>query len=129
MKEEVNHEVFLAVSPEHLYTAWLDSNIHTAMTGGEADCGDQIGDEFSAWDGYISGKNLELVQNEKIVQTWRTVEFLENDEDSLLTLLFEKAEGGTKLVLIHKNIPEGQTQYDQGWVDNYFEPMKLYFDS
>jgi hypothetical protein len=34
---------------------------------------------------------------------------------------------GCELTLIHTNIPEAQTQYKQGWIDNYFTPMKNYF--
>lgn len=39
------------------------------------------------------------------------------------------AEGdGTRLLLAHTEIPEGQgAQYQEGWVDHYFEPMSAYF--
>ena len=45
-------------------------------------------------------------------------------------LLFEAADGGTKLTLVHENIPEGQSDaYEQGWHEHYFAPMKAYFGS
>jgi hypothetical protein len=31
------------------------------------------------------------------------------------------------LTLIHNNIPKGQSDYEQGWINHYFEPMKTYF--
>ena len=66
--------------------------------------------------------------DQKIVQSWRTSEFGENDEDSILTILLQETDnGGTQLTMIHSNIPEGQTQYEKGWVNHYFEPMKGYF--
>ena len=47
---------------QDLYDAWLDSAGHTAMTGGAAHVSAEVGGTFDAWDGYISGKNLELVE-------------------------------------------------------------------
>lgn len=110
-----------------LYAAWLNSEIHSEMTGGEAECNPIIGGSFSAWDGYIWGKNIELKKNEKILQSWRTTEFQEDDQDSTLTIEFKSIGEKTELVLIHTNIPEGQTQYKQGWIDHYFTPMKSFF--
>lgn len=98
------------------------------MTGGQADCSETVGESFSAWDGYITGKNIELIKDQKIVQTWRTSEFQDDDEDSLLSITFNKSEFGTELILSHSHIPAGQTQYEQGWVDNYFEPMMKFFE-
>ena len=99
------------------------------MTGGAAQCSITVGDTFSAWDGYITGKNLELVENKKIVQTWRTTEFDETDEDSILSIEFITIQNGTEFILTHTNIPQGQTQYKQGWIDHYFSPMKEFISN
>jgi len=115
------------VPPSIIYNAWLNSEKHTEMTGGTAHCTDLVGDVFTAWNRYITGKNIHLIPNEKIVQSWRTSEFKEEDEDSELIIHLKEMEDGTELTLIHTNIPEGQTEYEQGWVDNYFIPMKAYF--
>jgi activator of HSP90 ATPase len=127
MKESCELRVFLNATPTEIYQAWLSTEGHSAMTGGEANCSDQVGSHFEAWDGYIEGKNLELIENKKIVQSWRTSEFEDNDEDSILNISLNEVKNGTELILIHTNIPEGQTQYKQGWLDHYFEPMKSYF--
>lgn len=129
MKESFKISCILPASPSQVYEAWLDSNEHEAMTGGGAECNDVVGDAFEAWDGYIEGRNLELVKNQRIVQSWRTVEFDEEDEYSRLEIHLSPTSEGTLLTLIHSNIPEGQTQYEQGWVDNYFDPMKVYFET
>ena len=35
---------------------------------------------------------------------------------------------GTRVVIIHTDIPEGQSErYETGWIEYYFEPMKKYF--
>jgi activator of HSP90 ATPase len=117
----------LPASPEDVYGAWLDSAAHSAMTGSKAEVSDQVGAEFSAWDGYISGRNLELEPGRRIVQAWRTVEFTEAEGDSRLEIDLKPVEAGTKLTLRHSELPEHGEQYRQGWEDNYFEPMKAYF--
>jgi uncharacterized protein YndB with AHSA1/START domain len=71
----------IPASPEDVYQAWLDSVGHSEMTGGEATMSDEVGAEVSAWDGYISGRNLELIPGERIVQAWRTAEFGDEHED------------------------------------------------
>lgn len=118
---------FFRVSPEELYSAWLDSEQHSAMTGGEATCTTKEKEVFSAWDGYISGINQKLVQGIEIIQSWRTSDFNDSDEDSLLELRFEAFQNGSKLTLTHSNIPDGQPDYEQGWEQHYLEPMQEYF--
>jgi activator of HSP90 ATPase len=117
------------VKPETLYNAWLDSEIHSAMTGGEAICSNQVKGNFTAWDGYISGTNEALVPNQEIVQKWRTTEFKETDKDSTLNIYLEETESGSLLTLVHTNIPEGQPDYESGWIEHYFNPMKEYFST
>ena len=129
MKESLQLSTFLNTPPQVLYKAWLNSELHSEMTGGEAHCSNVVGGFFSVWDGYISGKNVELTQGTKIVQSWRTTEFDETEEDSVLTLEFIPHDDGTLLNLSHINIPKGQTQYEKGWVEHYFNPMKVFFAS
>ena len=118
----------IPASPEEIYQAWLDSIGHSEMTGGEAEMSDQVGAEVSAWDGYISGRNLELVPGERIVQSWRTSEFGDEHEDSVVTVVLQEVGGGTLLTLEHSNVPDEQRSYEEdGWQSNYFEPMVAYF--
>ena len=112
---------------ENLYRAWLDSELHTKMTGGKAEVSDQVGGSFTAWDGYISGKNLELDAGKRILQTWRTTEFADSESDSKIEIWFEKIDGGTKVTLKHTDLPPHGTQYEQGWEEAYFQPMREYF--
>ncbi len=129
MKESLFHQVEFPVAPEVIYKAWLNSEQHAAMTGGEAKCTDIEGASFTAWDGYITGVNHKLTPHSKIIQSWRTSEFSDEDEDSLLEVMLEPSEKGCLLSLKHTNIPAGQTQYEQGWIESYFNPMKDYFQS
>jgi uncharacterized protein YndB with AHSA1/START domain len=117
----------IPASPQQIYEAWLDSAAHSAMTGGVAIMSTKVDAEVSAWDGYITGTNLELTPGRRIVQSWRTTTFANHHEDSTVTLKLAPVAGGTQLTLVHSNVPDGQTSYQQGWVTHYFEPMRKYF--
>jgi len=120
----------LPASPQEIYDAWLDSLGHSEMTGGEASMSDQTGADVSAWDGYITGRNVELVPGERIVQSWRTTKFTDEHEDSLITVTLETVEEGTLLTLWHTNVPDAQTSYEHGgWQQHYFDPMTEYFSA
>jgi len=115
--------------PEQIYKAWLSTNGHTKMTGSPAEVNGRVKGKFTAWDGYISGETLELKPYSRIVQAWRTTEFPEGSFDSRVEILLESVKGGTKITIIHSNIPDDQADdYKQGWQDFYFKPMKSYFD-
>jgi len=127
MKIEFIVADLIPATPKEVYTAWLDSEKHTNMTGGKAEVTDVIGASFQAWDGYIEGINLELEPGKRILQHWRTSEFEDEDEDSLLEVLFKVESGHTRIIIRHSNLPEHGMQYKQGWVDAYFTPMQVYF--
>ena len=112
---------------KEIYESWLSSEGHTRMTGGSANISDEIGDKFTAWDGYIEGINIDLEPNKRIFQTWRTSQFDENEEDSQIEVLLDEVNGKTEFTLIHTNLPESGEHYKQGWEDHYFEPMREYF--
>jgi activator of HSP90 ATPase len=114
-------------SPREIYTTWLTSEGHTKMTGGTATISDIVGDHFTAWDGYIQGKNLALEPYKRILQTWRTSQFEESEEDSQLEILLQEVDGQTELTLIHTNVPESGEHYINGWENHYFQPIKAYF--
>ena len=117
----------LKATAKEVYTSWLTSKGHTEMTGGMATISNKIGDDFTAWDGYIEGKNMELEPYRKIVQSWRTSQFEANEADSQIEILLNEDNGETELTLIHTNLPESGMHYKKGWEDHYFEPMRDYF--
>ncbi len=114
-------------SPSEIYETWLSSDGHTAMTGSPAMASSRVGVGFEAWDGYITGETLALDPGRRIIQSWRTTEFGADEQDSLLEILLVPAFEQTRLVLRHSNLPDHGTQYEQGWEDAYFTPMRSYF--
>ncbi|MEP7324025.1 MAG: SRPBCC domain-containing protein [Saprospiraceae bacterium] len=118
----------IPASTSAVFNAWLTSKAHTAMTGGKAICTKRKGGSFSAWDGYIQGKNIELRLDEYIKQSWRTVEFKSDQPDSILEISLEpKGKNQCKLILIHSELTPADQKYKQGWKDSYITPMKQYF--
>ena len=112
---------------KEIYEAWLSSEGHTKMTGGFANISNEIGGKFTAWDGYIEGVNIDLNLNKRIVQTWRTSQFDEDEEDSQIEVLLNEIDGKTELTITHTNLSDSGEHYKQGWEDHYFEPMRNYF--
>jgi activator of HSP90 ATPase len=128
MPESLHLETILHATPEQIYAAWLDSREHGLFTGSAAEIDPQVGGSFTAWEGYIQGQTLEVEPFHRIRQSWRTTEFPEDCGDSDLELLFDSVSEGTRLTLVHTNIPDGQGEsYRQGWEDYYFTPMQAYF--
>ena len=126
--ESLKMKIVLPVKADKLYKAWLNSKEHSLFTGAEAKASTKVNGKFTAWDGYISGKNLELNPGKKIIQTWRTSEFAEDAPDSKLEIKFEEKANKTTLHLSQTNLQKGDAKkYTQGWKDFYFIPMKNYF--
>ena len=76
--------------------------------------------------GSISGKNLEFIENKKIVQEWY---FGDQEEQSIVTITLHADKGGTSLELRHTNIPDHD--YDDivgGWNELYFGSLRDFFD-
>jgi len=114
-------------SPKELFDIFLDSKKHSDATGGKASVSRKIGEGFTAWDGYIRGKNLAIVPHRMIVQSWRTSQFKKTDLDSLLILTFEKEGKETLLTMVHADAPDALAKdFTAGWKTHYWNPMKTY---
>jgi activator of HSP90 ATPase len=112
-----------------VYAAFVDAKKHSAFTGSKATCDARVGGEFTAWDGYISGKNLLLEEGERIVQEWITTEWPEGFPPSRLELTFTKVRGGTEILMVHSGVPaELADEIADGWNEFYWEPLKKYFE-
>lgn len=61
----IKQNAVIPATPDEVYEAFIDAKKHSAFTGSKATCNPKIGGKFTAWDGYISGKNLELEKGKK----------------------------------------------------------------
>lgn len=128
--EKFKVSVKLHCQPKDVFTGWLNDKTHSDFIGGaKAKTSPNEGGTFSAFNGYITGTNVEIFPYKKIIQKWRTTDFAADDEDSLIELFFTFKDEYTLLTITHTNIPDGQAeQYKKNWKDNYFAYMKKYFD-
>ena len=94
-------------SPHEVYEALMDSRKHSKFTDAKASISRRIGGKFTAYDGYIEGVNLELVPDEKIVQSWRGSDWPEGHY-SKATFALRQVEGGTRLTFTQTGVPENQ---------------------
>lgn len=129
MPYEFTLSVKLPAAPQIVFDAWLSSEGHTAMTGGVAHLIRTVGEPYEAWDGYITGRTLEIDPTKRILQTWRTSRFPRETEDSVVEILFTpEGDAETLLTLHHRNVPDDHTSYESsGWQEYYFEPMQRRF--
>lgn len=122
--KSIKQAVLLKASPHDVYEALMDSEKHSELTGSGAQISRKVGGKFTAWGGYIDGVNLELVPDQKIVQSWRSSDWPEKHYSHVMFLL-EKSKNGTKLTFTQTGVPD--LFYDsikQGWTDYYWKPMK-----
>ncbi len=125
----IRQTVSIPAKPAEVYDAFLNAKKHAAFTGSRATCDARVGGKFTAWDGYIWGKILELDKDRKIVQEWQTTEWPENAGPSVVEFRFDETEEGTNLTMVHSRVPAEQAEdYRQGWIDCYWDPLKDYFN-
>ncbi|MCS6971465.1 MAG: SRPBCC domain-containing protein [Leptospiraceae bacterium] len=128
MQDKVHIRFSLPATAKQVYDAWLDSAQHTAMTGKKAVMSREVGGSFSVWDGYVEGKNLLLIENRKIVQSWRAKEFHDEDPDSVVAIQLSEKFGVTEVEIEHSDLPPGKAaEYQEGWFEYYVDPMQRYF--
>ncbi|HEX4602622.1 MAG TPA: SRPBCC domain-containing protein [Candidatus Angelobacter sp.] len=117
----------LKATPTQIYAALVDAKQFSKITGGApTEISSDAGGVFSCFGGMITGRQIELVPNQRIVQAWRAG----NWEAGLYSIVrFELREqgSGTKLLLDHVGFPEGAADHlEAGWKANYFEPLEKY---
>lgn len=121
--KDLKQQVTFKASPHTVYEIIMDSRKHSALSGDIAKITRRVGGKFTVGD-YIEGVNLEIVPDEKIIQTWRYNDWPEG-HFSRATFFFKPVPGGTRLTFTQTGIPE-QFYHDikQGWIDYYWNPMK-----
>jgi activator of HSP90 ATPase len=124
MSKPIRQTVTFKAKANDVYEALMDSRKHARFTGRKAKISRKIGGEFNVHDGYITGKNLELVPDKLIVQEWRASEWPAG-VTSKVTFALTKIKGGTRLSFRHTGVPaEHHDGIKQGWIDSYWTPMK-----
>jgi activator of HSP90 ATPase len=122
-------------SRSRVYEALLDakqfdkvielSGVMQAMHLGNkpAEINREPGGAFALFGGYITGRQVELISNQRIVQAWRAGSWPAGDYSIARFELVEQG-SGTKIVFDHAGFPKGEAEsLASGWKAHYWEPM------
>ena len=123
----IRQTVFFKASPHDVYEALMDSRKHAKFTGGKCTIVRKVGGKINIYDGYITGENVELVKDKKIVQLWKPDEgdCWPSDHFSKATFALKAEKRGTRLTFTQSGVPvECGNRFDVGWSENYWVPMR-----
>ena len=128
-KKTIEQEIIIKGTPHEIYEVFMDAKKHSKLTESKAKVSREVGGSFSIYEGALSGKNVELIQDKKIVQTWRgDGENWPKGYYSKITLIFEPDDKGTLIKFTHIDIPEASYEsVKDGWDMYYWEPLKEMF--
>jgi activator of HSP90 ATPase len=116
----------ISAPPEDVYRALTHPATIHLWSGEEAEMSTEAGSEFSLWEGSIVGKNIEFVEDKKIVQHWY---FGDQPEDSIVTILLHKHPEGTSVELRQTNIPDdAYNEIVEGWNETYFGSLREFYE-
>jgi activator of HSP90 ATPase len=133
--DAIHQEPEFAASPQRLYAALTDPKKFTRiveLSGAlqamhlpdqPAEIGAEPGGAFALFGGYITGRQLELMPNVRIVQAWRSASWPAGSYSIARFELIEQA-SGTKIVFDHAGFPKGTAEsLAAGWKSHYWEPL------
>jgi len=134
--EAIHHEPVFKASRKRVYEALTDAKqfdkviqlsaaVKSGMVKvtGPAEISREAGGTFSLYGGHISGRHVELVPNERIVQAWRAGSW-EPGAYSIVRFVLVEQGAETKIVFDHTGFPTGLAEHlAEGWHGNYWEPL------
>ena len=133
--ESIHQEADFKASRKRVYETLMDakqfdkviqlSGVLQAMHLGDkpAEISRVVGGTFTLFGGYITGRHIELVPNERIVQAWRTGGWPAGIYSIAKFELVEQG-AGCKIVFDHTGFPKGEAEsLASGWKAHYWEPM------
>jgi len=133
--EAIHQEADFKASRKRVYEALTDarqfdkvielSGVMQSMHLGSkpAEISREVGGPFTLFGGYITGRHVELVPNERIVQAWRTGSWPPGVYSIAKFELVEQG-AGTRIVFDHTGFPKGAAEVlAAGWKAHYWEPL------
>ena len=121
--KDIRQTVTFKADAHAAYELLMDAKKHSALAGDEAKISRKVGGKFNVG-GYIEGVNLELIPDEKIVQSWRYEDWPAG-HFSKAVFSFKQEGGKTKMTFIQTGVPvQFYDDIKQGWIDYYWTPMK-----
>ena len=140
--ESIHEEQLFNAGPSRVYealtvAAQFDkvSKLSAAMQGGMPPAAKPTmisrvpGGAFSLFGGYVTGRNIELVPDKRIVQAWRAASWVPGIY-SIARFELVAQGSGTKLIFDQAGFPQSDADHlVPGWHDNYWNPLTRFFDT
>lgn len=131
--EAIHQEPVFKASRKRLYEALTDSKqfdgvVQQAMKSMQlgskpSEISAEAGGAFALFGGYVTGRQIELVPNERIVQAWRAGGW-DPGVYSIARFELVEAGSGTKIIFDHTGFPKGDAEHlAEGWKTNYWAPL------
>jgi activator of HSP90 ATPase len=123
-RTSLHYDLEFAAAPHVLYHALLDEKQFAALTGLPASIDPLPGGALSMFSGMIVGRNVELIDNQRIVQAWRPTHW-DPGVYSIVHFEFSTHGSGSALSFDHTGFPAGEYDHlDWGWEHHYWEAMR-----
>jgi len=120
------HQSFVCMGSE-LYQALTIPEMVSAFTNGPVKLEAKKGGRFELFGGNIHGDFVELVENKKIVQRWRS-KWWPAEHYSTVTLEIEQKDDHTELTLTQSGVPKSDADATrENWTRYYWDPIKRTF--
>jgi activator of HSP90 ATPase len=116
----------IKAEPSDVYASLTNPYTIELWSGYPAQMSSEPGSEFSLWEGDITGRNLEFIQDKKLVQEWY---FGDQIERSIVTITISADRENSLVTVEQTNIPdEDFSSISEGWRENYFEAISSFFN-
>jgi len=131
----IHQSAWFKEQPARVYSTLLSSAAFSACTkksfdmfsASSAKIDSVVGGAFSVFDGHITGRILELVPNQRIVEAWRVVDWPPGVY-SIARFDLSAEASGTRVTFEHIGFPEGLKDHlSIGWQQHYCDAMTKYF--
>jgi uncharacterized protein YndB with AHSA1/START domain len=134
-------EVYLDAPPERVYDALTDGKqfqqvvlLSGAVQSGmvkaaqPAHFASKVGSAFAIFGGFVTGRQIELVDDVRIDQAWRPGDWPAGVY-SIARFDLQKQGSGTLLVFDHTGFPAGAGEHLEGWKMNHWQPLAKFLES
>lgn len=112
--------------PSDVFSALTNPYTIELWSGYPAVMSQEPGSEFSLWEGDITGKNIEIIQNKKLMQEWY---FGDQEERSIVTITIVPDRENSSVTVEHTNIPdEDFNDIAEGWREYYIGAIISFFN-
>jgi activator of HSP90 ATPase len=140
--EAIHQELLFDAGPQRVYDALTSGKSFDAITrlsdgdarlkaaGAKPTAIDgEVGGTFTLFGGYVTGRNLEMLPAERLVQAWRAGSW-KAGAFSIAAFSFVKAGTRTRLLFDHRGFPDGEgASLAQGWHLHYWGPLTTFLSN